>query len=221
MVGRAHGTVCLSPDGSPWRNRQGLPVRLHHTGWQVRRWYAVPLLSGISSWDYSDWSRQWRIYCLFEIAFQLFFQFAATIVIHIESFIFLSHYNQLLLLYGKTRVDKQDCVFFLVTLAACKERGKSSLHGTCNGYASFRRYVYVDECLIKRDASSFNAGKPLISGYRLAIPFCSDSISAFTPTEEGGSPGTPISIFINSTPESASAFAAIAFTSRIVAFANQ
>ena len=68
------------------------------------------------------------------------------------------------------------------------------------------------------DASSFSSGNPLISGYKLAIPFCSASISAFTPTEEGGRPGTPISIFINSTPDVASAFAAMAFTSRMVAF---
>ena len=50
------------------------------------------------------------------------------------------------------------------------------------------------------------------------MPFCNASISAFTPTAEGGSPGTPISILINSTPDAASAFEAIAFTSRMVAF---
>ena len=68
------------------------------------------------------------------------------------------------------------------------------------------------------EASCFNSGSPFMSGYRLATPFCKASISAFTPTAEGGRPGTPISIFIYSTPESASAFAAIALTSRIVAF---
>ena len=72
--------------------------------------------------------------------------------------------------------------------------------------------------LIKLDASFFSSGNPLISGYRLAMPFCNASISAFTPTAEGGSPGTPISILINSTPDAASAFEAIAFTSRMVAF---
>ena len=91
------------------------------------------------------------------------------------------------------------------------------MHGPVTGTHPSGATSTLTNALIKRDASSFNAGKPLISGYRLAILFVSDSISAFTPTEEGGSPGTPISIFINSTPESASAFAAIAFTSRIVA----
>ena len=71
--------------------------------------------------------------------------------------------------------------------------------------------------LIKLDASFFSSGNPLMSGYRLAMPFCNASISAFTPTAEGGSPGTPISILINSTPDAASAFEAIAFTSRMVA----
>ena len=73
------------------------------------------------------------------------------------------------------------------------------------------------KALIKREVSSFNSGRPLISGYKLAIPFCRASISAFTPTVDGGSPGTPISILINSTPDSFSALAAMAFTSRIVA----
>ena len=72
--------------------------------------------------------------------------------------------------------------------------------------------------LIKRDASCLSSGSPLISGYRLAIPFCNASTSAFTPTAEGGRPGTPISILINSIPDSASALAAMAFTSRMVAF---
>ena len=40
---------------------------------------------------------------------------------------------------------------------------------------------------------------------------------SFTPTAEGGSPGTPISILINSTPDAVSAFEAMAFTSRMVA----
>jgi len=71
---------------------------------------------------------------------------------------------------------------------------------------------------INLEASDFSSGSPLISGYKLAIPFCNASISAFTPTVEGGRPGTPISIFINSTPDAVSALAAMAFTSRMVAF---
>ena len=67
-------------------------------------------------------------------------------------------------------------------------------------------------------ASFFSAGNPLMLGYKLAIPACNALTSASTPTLAGGRPGTPISIFTNSTPVSSSACAAIALISRIVAF---
>ena len=57
----------------------------------------------------------------------------------------------------------------------------------------------------KFDASFLSSGNPLISGYKLAMPLFRASISAWTPISEGGNPGTPISILMNSTPESCSA----------------
>ena len=66
-------------------------------------------------------------------------------------------------------------------------------------------------------STEISAGSPLMSGYRLATPCFNAFTSASTPMAEGGKPGTPISILMNSTPEAASAWAAMAFTSRMVA----
>ena len=84
---------------------------------------------------------------LAQVTFQLVLQLVAAVVVHVEGLIFLSHYNQLLLLYGETGVDEQDGVFLGVALAAGEEGSECTLHGPCYGYAAFGCNVDVDKRL--------------------------------------------------------------------------
>ena len=58
---------------------------------------------------------------LAEVTFQFRFQLAATVVVYVKGFIFLSHYDQLLLLYRETGVDEENGILFLIALAAREE----------------------------------------------------------------------------------------------------
>lgn len=86
-------TVCLGLGENPWRNRQGLPEPIHHIEWRVLRnaeflfFQAYP--AGIVWIGVNNGGN----IALFEITFQLIFQFVATVIVHIKGFIFLSHYN--------------------------------------------------------------------------------------------------------------------------------
>ncbi len=56
-----------------------------------------------------------------EVTFQLRFQLVATVVIYVKGFIFLSHHDQLLLLYRETGIDEENGILFLIALATCEE----------------------------------------------------------------------------------------------------
>ena len=69
----------------------------------------------------------------------------------------------------------------------------------------------------KRAISSLSCGIPSTAGYLRAQPALRAAISASAPMREGSSPGTPISIWINSTPVLFSRLLARRTSSRIVA----
>ena len=56
-----------------------------------------------------------------EVTFQLRFQLVATVVIYVKGFIFLSHHDQLLLLYRETGIDEENGILFLIALATCEK----------------------------------------------------------------------------------------------------
>ena len=71
----------------------------------------------------------------------------------------------------------------------------------------------------KRDACVLSSGMPNMLGYCDATPACKAAHSASTPARSGGSPGTPISRWRNSTPVSRSIVRAMSPDWRIVACA--
>ena len=72
---------------------------------------------------------------------------------------------------------------------------------------------------MKREASSLSGSMPYMLGYCDATPRCSASHSASTPTFSGGSPGTPISRWMNSVPVACSIRRAMSPDWRMVAWA--
>ena len=70
---------------------------------------------------------------------------------------------------------------------------------------------------MKRAACSFSSGRPYMFGYCEATPSASARRSASMPTCSGGSPGTPISRWMNSSPVARSMMRAMSPDWRIVA----
>ena len=82
-----------------------------------------------------------------EIALQLGSELVATIVVNVEGLVLDAHDLQLHLLNGEAWVDEQHGILLLRCLRTGKERGKRALHGTSDGYATFRSHVETYESL--------------------------------------------------------------------------
>ncbi len=99
-----------------------------------------------------------------EVALQFRAKFLATEIVDIKRFIFRTLHLQLHFLYGKSWVNKENGVLFLVCLRTSEERGISALHRSADRHAPFRGNVHIDEGLDKFRSGLFQGGKALDVG---------------------------------------------------------